>query len=147
MGKTVVREEIFPEIIKVYNTEGRAAAYDLLRSRYGLKQPYFVMARIRKSGRYSYDPETDQFTCLQQDAADNVFMDLEELCSPAVVKPYKQTEAAADCRPAALEKLVHELISDRLLTLSRYIALDMSTKTILIDQSSLAAEGYHIITH
>ena len=71
----------------------------------------------------------------------------ETLCSPAVVKPYKQTEAAADCRPAALEKLVHELISDRLLTLSRYIALDMSTKTILIDQSSLAADGYHIITH
>lgn len=147
MGKAVISEEIFPEIIERYNTEGKAAAYDLIRSKYGLKQPYFVMTRIKKSGRYFYNPETDQFSCVQQNAADNVFMDLDELCGPAIDKPYKQAKAAADIRPLALEKLIHELISDRLLTLSRYITMDMSTKTILIDQSSLSADGYHIITH
>lgn len=68
MEKTVARNEIFSEIIKVYNTELKAATYDLLRSKYGLKQPYLAITRITKSDRYSYDPETDQFTCLQRDA-------------------------------------------------------------------------------
>jgi len=47
-----------------------------------------------------------------------------------------QAEPVTDPRPAAMERLVHELISDRLLTLSRYITLDSSTRTILIDQTS-----------
>ena len=47
----------------------------------------------------------------------------------------------------AMEKLVHELLSDRLLTLSKYITLDSSTRSILIDQTSLVADGYRIVTH
>jgi hypothetical protein len=46
-----------------------------------------------------------------------------------------------------MERLVHELISDRLLTLSRYITLESSTRTILIDQTSLSADGYQVVTH
>ena len=38
-------------------------------------------------------------------------------------------------------------ISDRLLTLTRYITLDSSTRTILIDQTSLSADGYQVVTH
>lgn len=59
----------------------------------------------------------------------------------------KPAKTVVDTRPIAMEKLVHELISDRLLTLSRYITLDSSTKTILIDQTSLSEDGYHVVTH
>ena len=59
----------------------------------------------------------------------------------------RQPEPAADTRPVAMEKLVRELIRDRLLTLSRYITLDSSTRTILIDQTSLSADGYQVVTH
>lgn len=147
MGKTVIREEMFPEIIDRYNTEGRTAAYDLIRDKYGLRQPYFVIIRIKESGRYFYNEETDQFTSAQKDAVDDVFMNLDELCRPAVIKPDEPARGVVTGRSAALEKLVHELVSDRLLTLSRYITLDTSTRTILIDHSSLSADGYRVVTH
>ena len=43
MGKTMIKEELFPEIVDRYNTDGKSAAYDYLRSRYGIKNPYFVI--------------------------------------------------------------------------------------------------------
>ena len=74
-------------------------------------------------------------------------MDLDELCGTTALAAARQPDPAADTRLAAMEKLVHELISDRLLTLSRYITLDSSTRTILIDQTSLTADGYQVVTH
>lgn len=74
-------------------------------------------------------------------------MNLDELCSTTAVTEGRPTHPATDLRPAAMEKLVHELISDRLLILSRYITLDSSTRTILIDQTSLSADGYQVVTH
>ena len=48
MGRISIREEAFPEIIGQYNSGGKTAAYDCLRSRYGIKHPYFVMKRIKE---------------------------------------------------------------------------------------------------
>ena len=147
MGKAIVSEALFPEIINIYNHDGKTAAYDVLRSRYGIKQPYFVMRRIRQCGQYHYDPKLDQFTSAAASISDDVFINLDDLCSTAVVKTKAIPEAVVESRPGAMEKLVHELISDRLLTLSQYITLDSSTRTILIDQTSLASDGYHVVTH
>ena len=127
MGKTTIRERAFPKIIEQYNIGGKTAAYDYLRSEYGIKHPYFVIKRIKECGKYLYDADMDHFSEID-----------------AVVR---QPEPAADTRPVAMEKLVRELIRDRLLTLSRYITLDSSTRTILIDQTSLSADGYQVVTH
>ena len=147
MGKTIIGEDAFPEIIQQYNSGGRTSAYDFLRSRYGIKHPYFVMNRIRESGKYNYNPDTDQFSDAGITTADNVFMDLDELCGTAVAAADSQAGRADESRPAAMEKLIHELINDRLLTLSRYITMDSSTRTILIDRTSLSADGYQVLTH
>lgn len=147
MGKTIIGEELFPEIIRQYNAGGKTAAYEYLRSEHHIKHPYFVITRIRECGKYTYDPETDQFSEPGTSDADSVFMNLDELCGTTVAAVESRGAAAADSRPVSMEKLVHELISDRLLTLSRYITLDSSTRTILIDQTSLSADGYQVITH
>ena len=147
MGKTKISEEEFPEIVRRYNSGGKTAAYDYLRSSYGIKHPYFVITRVRDCGKYTYDPDKDYFTETGASTSDGVFMDLDELCSTAIVPADHSGEPVKDTRPAAMEKLVHELISDRLLTLSRYITLDSSTRTILIDRTSLSADGYQIVTH
>ena len=147
MGKTIIGEETFPKIIERYNTGGKTAAYDYLRSQYGIKHPYFVINRIKKCGKYPYDIDTDHFSETDDNTADGVFMDLEELCGTTAPAEIRQTDPVKDARPAAMEKLVHELISDRLMTLSRYITLDSSTRTILIDQTSLLADGYQVVTH
>lgn len=146
MGKTIIGEESFPKIIEEYNSGGKTAAYDYLRSRHGIRHPYFVINRIKECGKYSYDADTDHFSETETSTADSVFMDLDELCS-RTASTTSTAGAVTDPRPAAMERLVHELISDRLLTLSRYITLDSSTRTILIDQTSLSADGYQVVTH
>lgn len=147
MGKTIIGEEAFPKIIEEYNSGGRTAAYDYLRRKYGIKHPYFVITRIRDCGKYLYDADTDHFSEAVESTADGVFIDLDELCGRTALSARCQTEPVTDTRPAAMERLVHELISDRLLTLSRYITLDSSTRTILIDQTSLSTDGYKVVTH
>lgn len=147
MSRTVIKEDMFPEIVEQYNNNGKTAAYDLLRNKYGIRHPYFVLARIRECREYTYDPDMDRFTGVGADSADGVFMNLDELCGTAVIKAQPPAESITDKRPMAMEKLVRELISDRLLTLSRYITLDSSTRIILIDRTSLMADGYQIVTH
>ena len=147
MEKTIIGEEAFPKIIEEYNSGGKTAAYDYLRSQHGIRHPYFVINQIKVCGKYSYDADTDHFCVTETSTADSVFMDLDKLCNRTTLSPTRKTEAVTDPRPAAMERLVHELISDRLLTLSRYITLDSSTKTILIDQTSLSADGYQVVTH
>ena len=144
MGKTIISEDIFPALVDVYNREGKTSAYDMIRHRYGVKNPFFVINRIKKCGKYTDDPENDRFSAAESDAANRVFMDLDELCGTIVSETAGTIE---DSRPAAMERLVHELISDRLMMLSRYITLDSSSRTIMIDQSSLSADGYRIVTH
>ena len=46
-----------------------------------------------------------------------------------------------------MEKLVKELLSDRLLEISRYITIDSLSRTILIDRTSLNANGYRVVEH
>ena len=133
----IIEEKAFPEIIKQYNSGGKTAAYDYIRSNYGIRHPYFVINRIKECGKYSYNTDTDQFSETFTTTGDNVFMDLDELCSRPVISEVCATKSVTDSRPAAMEKLVRELISDRLLTLSRYITMDSSTRMILIDQTSL----------
>lgn len=147
MGKAIIGEEEFPKIIEEYNTGGKSAAYDYLRSEYGIRHPYFVINRIKECGKYLYDADTDRFSESDTSVVDGVFMGLDELCGTTAVAAVRHPDPAAAPRPAAMEKLVHELIRDRLLTLSRYITLDSSTRTILIDQTSLSADGYQVVTH
>ena len=148
MGKTVIKESMFSEIIDLYNSHGRTAAYDLIRSKYGVKNPYSTMTRIKRSGIYMYNPDTDQFVGgVGKSSPDSVFMDLDELCGTSIVETGRCAGEETVIRRSSMEMLVRELINDRLLLLSRYITLDTSAKTVLIDQSSLSADGYHIVTH
>ena len=149
MGRTLIPDTMFPELVELYNSEGRTALYDLLRSKYGMKQPYFVLQRIKDSDRFEYDSEADCFSATAGCAADDVFMDLDDLCSGQIIKKSASSDTANDLPPrkSALEQLVNELINDRLLTLSKYITMDSASRTILIDQTSLSQDGYRIISH
>ena len=142
MSRTVVKDNMFPELVETYNTEGRTAMYDLLRSKYGMKQPYFVLQRLMKSKRYEYDPNEDRFMAVDNDISDGI------LCAGSIVeKSVKPNMSDLAARKTALEALVNELINDRLLILSRYITMDSVSRTILIDQTSLSQDGYKIISH
>ena len=92
MGKTTIRERAFPKIIEQYNIGGKTAAYDYLRSEYGIKHPYFVIKRIKECGKYLYDADMDHFSEIDASVADGVFMDLDELCGAAELAVVRQLD-------------------------------------------------------
>lgn len=142
MGKTIINEDRFPEIIREYNTGGKKAAHALLRERYGILHPGGVIRRIKESGKYDYNAEKDRFESVPASGEDgeSLFLGIDELCGFSAAAPAPAN--AASGKQECLEKLVQELLGDRLLLLSRYITLDSSTRTMLVDRSSLLADGY-----
>lgn len=136
------------EITQIYNEQGRKAAYHLMTSVYEIKHPYAVMKRIRKHPKFTYDNVNDTYHYLEKTGAEEIFMSMDELCSPTQVK-YGQLQQKVEInnRTAEMEKLIQELLGDRLLELSKYITLESSTKTMIIDQTSIKKAGYRIITH
>lgn len=146
-----IHDQELQKLAQIYNTEGRKGLYGLLREEYGIKNPYFVFSRMKEKEELGYIPEQDRFGIQPAPAeADGVFMSFEELCAPAVQQhtttktPVGQT---AGSKPEAMEKLIRELIGDRLLELSRYVALDPLSKTMIIDRTSLMNDGYQLVTH
>lgn len=146
---TLIKDTQFHELAAYYNKEGRVAAYDLLRSQYGVKHPGMVFSRIKKSGSFSYDAAADKFNLDSgQLSGDDLFLGLDALCN-AASHPSPGTAHAdfVGSRSAAMEKLVHDLLSDRLLALSHYITLDTVNRAVYVDQTALQADGYRVITH
>lgn len=137
-----VTPEKFPEIIEVYNTEGKTAAHDLIRSQYGIKNPTCVMKRLKQSAEFSYNPETDLFGIQSHKEEEGIFLNLDDLCShvPAKKDPGVSKEPKTD----AMEKLIQTLISDRLLEISRYVTMDPLNRCIMVDKTSMQADGYEV---
>lgn len=142
----VVKEKDFPELVELYNTEGRTALYDHIRSQYGLKQPYYVLRRIMKSSRYDYDKEQDLFRDTAQSDAEqaDLFFSLDQLCRTEPVPVTVSEQERQKERSKAMEALVQTLIGDRLLELSRYVMLDPVSRRVRVDKVSLEQNGYYL---
>ena len=141
-----VNDEGLIKVIQAYNDKGRATAYDLLHNQYGVKHPYFVMKRIEKNPKFEYDEKNDCYLISEEAQVDDVFMSMDELCAPIASRHTNSPEKPLiESRPAEMEKLIRELLGDRLLELSRYITLESSSRTMIIDQTSLKSAGYRII--
>lgn len=144
-----IGDENLPRLAGIYNRGGKDALYKELRGRYGIKHPWSTLARMKAINNLGYDGEKDRFTVgTEEDTDDSLFMTMEELCSP--IKPqhmYKGTEERNSNRAEAMEKMVKELIGDKLLELSRYVIMDSVSKTMLIDKTALTDAGYTLVTH
>lgn len=144
----VIKETDFPELVEIYNTKGRREMYDHIRSCYGLKNPYFVLRRLMKSDRYTYDEALDKFNPVEDEDSSSeqpeLFMSLDELCGRQLPAQASESHSLKNKPSEAMEKLVHTLISDRLLELSQYVWLDPASKMIRVDRSTLEQNGYQL---
>jgi len=130
-------------IAQLYNNEGREVAYEFISNK-GIKYPYSVIKRMKTNPKFTYNKDTDSFKEQSKAHSDDVFMSMQELCSPVSIEPKIHK---ADNRTEAMEKLIQDLLGDRLLELSKYITLESISKKIIIDQTSLKSAGYKVITH
>jgi len=140
-----IKPDQYPKIIDSYNTKGKSTTYVMLREVYGLTNTTNFMRRLKNNPELEYNPETDKFEASIEYDENDIFMKLDDLC----VKTNLTCNQAnvEDNRTNAMEKLVHSLISDRLLVLSKYVLLDTVSKKIMIDRTTMISDGYQIIMH
>lgn len=81
------------------------------------------------------------------ETTESIFMSMDELCSTTRLKPSCNKSIETDNKSKAMDKLIHELIGDRLLELSRYITMDVSGRVVFIDKTAFVADGYQVILH
>ena len=81
------------------------------------------------------------------ETAESVFMSMDELCSTSESKHAGNKIIDTDNKSKAMDKLIHELIGDRLLELSKYITMDVSDRVVFIDKTAFVADGYQVILH
>lgn len=147
MPRGKVNDEALMKLANVYNCEGRAAAKKMLETQYGVKNPYPVIRRMKETPALGYDQETGRFNPAEipMPEPDGIFMSMEELCTrPSSANSTGETEpvVAETDRSAAMEKLIHDLIGEKLLELSRYVTISQLSKTIIVDRNSLESDGY-----
>lgn len=96
-----------------------------------------------KSLGYNYD--TDRFESDSR-KEDDIFLNLEMLCENKIETSDRSEGAISrNDRIKVMENMVHSLISDRLLELSKYVLLDPIGRRILIDKSSMQTDGYQVL--
>ncbi|SDX61343.1 hypothetical protein SAMN04488579_10488 [Eubacterium barkeri] len=96
----------------------------------------------------SCDKEKDCFAIEGMPSSEAVFLSMEELCAPIFPQHVTtQAQQEVDSRPAAMDKLIWELIGNRLLELSKYVTMDSLSKRVIVDKTTLIQDGYHLITH
>ena len=143
MSKKVTPDN-YPEIIEIYNSEGKTAAYDLIRSQFGIKNPTCVMKRMKQIRELFYNPESDRFETHSFQEEEGVFLDLNELCNKPKEVPSVIPKSDAPDRASAMEKMIHSLISDRLLEMSKYVILDPLDRHIIVDKTAMQTDGYKV---
>ena len=131
-----------------YNSDGKQAMYVYLREEYGIHNPTCIFKRMKKHPELGYHPETDRFLFDENSAEseDKVFMTIDELCASNKKVKESPVEQQPD-KSKEMEKLIQELIGDRLLEISRYISINSISKTMIIDKTSLTRDGYQVTTH
>ena len=103
---------------------------------------------MREHPALCYNSEKDRFETESLKNAEDVFMSMEELCSPIVPQHiHSKEQEELDSRPAAMDKLIRELIGDRLLELNKYVTIDSLSKRIIVDKTTLSQDGYKLVTH
>lgn len=148
MARYKVKDKYLKELAEMYNSDGKQAVYELLRTRFNIKNPYFVLRRMCKKPELSYNSEKDCFDTAGIKNTENLFMSMEELCPPTVPQHVSRKEQEEiDSRPAAMDKLIRELIGDRLLELNKYVTIDSLSKRIIIDKTTLIQDGYQLVAH
>ena len=140
-----VSEDAMPELARIYNSEGQQSLYRCLREQYGIRQPSSFFSRMKSNPKLAYNAQNDIFG-IETASSDGVFLSMDELCAGM---PTRRPEATIRCsnKSEEMKNLIQELIGERLLELNRYVKLDVRSRTVLIDATSLRNDGYSIVNH
>lgn len=129
-----------PRIIAIYNEKGKKEAFKYIENVLQRK-PGNVLYRLRNNPEYGYSKVSDKFNC----SYEQTFLSIEDLCNQAMVKKETHIETVTTT-DAAYESLINTIIKEKLLEYSKYIKLDMSLHSCIINKTALIDAGYNVKT-
>lgn len=140
-----VSEEELIRIANVYNTQGKSAAISLLRDEYQYQNISNMWMRLRSRKLIENDTVTESDAKKNNSFnPDDVFISMDELCSTSKNKE-KNKSFPTIKKTVSMEKLIQDLIGERLLEISKYIILNVTDKTMIVDKTTLSDDGYKLI--
>lgn len=147
MGK--ISDNELKELAQIYNEKGKKELYTLLIEKYEIKNPTCVFNRMCKKPVLAYDKEQDCFFTEQNAVKpEDVFMSMDELCTPKTpVYPKSTSGICEQNRNEAMEKLIKELISDRLLELCKYRQIRAHCTVVECMLSGVSVHAFRYIVH
>lgn len=137
-----IEDEKLYGLADIYNEQGKKEMYNYVRNELGIRNPSELFKRMIKKDFLGYNRDRDIFQFNQKEHEDNVFISLESLCTPAVTKPHVET---IEKHSNAMEKLVYELMENRLLEISKYVTIVPYSKQLVLDRTALMQDGYNVI--
>lgn len=137
------------QLAHIYNTEGKAQMYVILKEKYHINNPSQVFACMKKAPYLMYNAEQDCFNVKDLETNEaNIFLDINTLYTRKGNHTRTANPATSENSVhKSMESLVQELIGERLLTLSQYVSLDTNGKILRLDKTSLTNDGYQLILH
>lgn len=144
-----VSRDDYDKIVKIHNESGMKAAMEYITQNYGTKYPRDVLTRIKKSPGYSYDSAAKKIITSKEAEEKSIFIDIDELCKPAVSEEFKPSTAnfIDHTKNLTIEVLYQELMQEKFIELTKYIRLNRYLNTIFIDKTALIANGYQVSIH
>lgn len=137
-----IEDEKLYGLADIYNEHGKKEMYNYVRNELGIRNPSELFKRMIKKDFLGYNRDRDIFQFNQKEHEDNVFISLESLCTPVVTKPHVET---IEKHSNAMEKLVYELMENRLLEISKYVTIVPYSKQLVLDRTALMQDGYNVI--
>lgn len=141
MAYHIEKEKLY-ELADIYNDQGKKEMYKIIRNELGIKNSSAFFKRMTEKDFLGYNTERDIFQFDQKEHEDSVFISLDTLCTPSVIKPHVET---IEKHSSAMEKLIYELMENRLLEINKYVTIVPYSKQLVLDRTSLIQDGYKVI--
>ena len=126
----------FDKVVGIYNNEGREFAQKHLLNEYDMNLNIFFR-RIKQETNYSYRRKEKRFVI-----NDTGFISIDDLCAnKRVIKTSELVTATAN---NTFEHLLFELMKDKLGEINKYIKLETSSRSVIVDLRSLNLAGYNV---
>jgi hypothetical protein len=127
-----------PGIIAIYNEKGKKETFSYIENVLKRK-PGNVLYRLRNTPEYGYSKETDKFNY----SYEQTFLSIDDLCNQSKIKKETHNEPVTITNNA-YESLITDMLKEKLLEYSKYIKLDMSLHSCIINKAALKDAGYNV---
>lgn len=136
----------FHEFVNVFNEEGKNSAKILAKEKYG-KSFEFIQRKISKESSYYFNRNLRKYENKDKNIIEAKFMSIDELDScRSEIKSLKHIEPLTGLSSnSSFDKLVNELIKDRLIELSKYVTIEHGSKNMIINSKAIKNDGYNLV--